>query len=79
MMDKAFLVACMLAVLSGVMFYLGYLTCDINAKNKPKKRKAKPLEELADKELFALHVAIFNEISRRGAALIEPFEEFKKK
>jgi hypothetical protein len=30
-------------------------------------------------ELFSAHVAIFNEISRRGAALIEPFEEFKKK
>ena len=62
-----------------LMFVLGYMLCDITSGNKAKTKKKKRLEELSDKELFALHMAVFNEISRRGAALIEPFEEFKKK
>lgn len=62
-----------------VGFAGGFILCDVTAENKPKTKDAKKLEELTDKELFLAHVAIFNEISRRGAALIEPFEEFKKK
>ena len=62
-----------------VGFAGGFILCDVAARNKPKTKKAKTLEELTDRELFSAHVAIFNEISRRGAALMEPFEEFKKK
>lgn len=62
-----------------VGFAGGFILCDVSAGNKPKTKGAKRLEELTDRELFSVHMAIFNEISRRGAALVEPFEEFKKK
>lgn len=65
-----------------VGFAGGFILCDVTAGNSPKTKKAKKaknLEELTDRELFSAHVAIFNEISRRGAELMEPFEEFKKK
>jgi hypothetical protein len=66
-------------VLSAAMFGIGVLFGSETSVNKPKTRKVKSLEEFTDKELFSLHVAVFNEISRRGAALIDPFEELKKK
>jgi hypothetical protein len=40
------------------------------------KPKGKTLEELSDNELFMLQCKIFDEISRRGAELIDPFVEF---
>jgi hypothetical protein len=40
------------------------------------KPKWKTLEELSDNELFMLQCKVFEEISNRGAKLIEPFEEF---
>ena len=73
MIEVCLLLACV------VGFSIGCIFCEVTARNKPKTKKKKRLEELSDKELFALHMAVFNEISRRGAALIEPFEEFKKK
>ena len=72
MIEVCLLLACV------VGFSIGCIFCEVTARNKPKTKKAKNLEELTDRELFSAHVAIFNEISRRGAALIEPFAEFKK-
>jgi hypothetical protein len=40
------------------------------------KPKWKTLEELTDNELFMLQCKVFEEISNRGAKLIEPFEDF---
>lgn len=40
----------------------------------PKKKR---LEDLTDDELFVLQMSVFDEISRRGAEMMEPFEELK--
>lgn len=66
-------------VLCAAMFGIGVLFGNETSANRPKTRKVKSLEELTDKELLALHMSSLNEIARRGAALIEPFEELKKK
>lgn len=66
-------------LIGAVAFLIGVLFGAETSANKPKPKKEKSLKELSDKELFAVQMAVFNEISRRGAALIEPFEEFKKK
>lgn len=63
------LVKILLAVIS---FVLGFLVC-YGAQEKPKGKK---LEEISDRELFMLQCKVFDEISKRGAKLIEPFEEF---
>ena len=66
-------------LIGAAAFGIGVLIGAETSANEPKPKKGKSLEELSDKELFAVQMAVFNEISRRGAALIEPFEEFKKK
>lgn len=43
---------------------------------EPKKKR---LEDLTDDELFVLQMSVFDEISRRGAEMIEPFEELEDK
>jgi hypothetical protein len=63
------LVKILLVVIS---FVLGFLVC-YGAQEKPKGKK---LEEISDRELFMLQCKVFDEISNRGAKLIEPFEEF---
>ena len=60
-----------------VGFAIGFILCDTTAEKPSKTHKVKTLEELSDRELFAVHVAVFNEIARRGAEMVEPFEEFK--
>lgn len=55
-----------------LMFCLGYIFSSIRME----KPKGKTLEELSDNELFMLQCKIFDEISRRGAELIDPFVEF---
>lgn len=55
-----------------LMFGLGYSLCAIRI-GKPKGKK---LEEISDRELLMLQFKVFDEISKRGAKLIEPFEEF---
>jgi hypothetical protein len=54
------------------MFGLGYSLCVIRI-GKPKGKK---LEGISDMELFMLQCKVFEEISNRGAKLIEPFEDF---
>ena len=61
-----------------LMFVLGYMFCDLRNESRAQENKPKKLEEVSDRELFALQMAVFDEISRRGAAMIEPFEEFKE-
>lgn len=78
MMD-AILMGILLGVLCAALFGVGALFGAEASANRPKTRKVKSLEELTDRELFMLDVAVSNEVVRRGAALIEPFEEFKKK
>ena len=63
------LVKILLVVIS---FVLGFLIC-YGSIEKPKGKK---IEEISDMELFMLQCKIFDEISKRGAKLIEPFEEF---
>ena len=45
--------------------------------NKPRNAARKKMSDLSDDELFALQMAVFNEISKRGAAMLDVFEEFE--
>ena len=57
---------------------IGAVVGGYDTENKPKTKKVKSLEQLADKELFALQMAVFNEIARRGAEMIKPFDDLEK-
>lgn len=60
-----------------LMFVVGVGFGMAVSENRSRMPKAKRLEEFTDDELFSLYLAVINETSKRGAAMMDVFEELE--
>lgn len=78
MQGELSMIVILVLVFGVAMFALGFtLGFGEKAESGQKTQGMKKMSDLSDDELFALQMAVFNEISKRGAEMLEVFEEFE--